>query len=348
MKKIIVFMICIAVLFVVAACARVQPEQPAPAQPAPAQPAPAQPAPAQPAEEIVIKFGHVLAPTHPYQIGAEKFKELLEANAPQPVRVEIFHSAQIGNEREMIEGLQLGTIEMAIAPGPLVGFEPMMGVLDLPFIFRDREHAHRVLDGEIGAELAKNLPNVGLRLLAYWENGFRQITNNIRPIYTPADLDGVRLRLPENRIYVAHFNQQGASVVTIPFGEVFTALQQGVIDGQENSLAIAVTNKLYEVQEYLSLTNHVYGPAQVLISEIFWQKLSPEMQEAVREAAEEARDFQRQALADKEQEYLEELKRNGMVVNEADVEAFRNNVGPVWDAHRAEFEGLLERILETE
>lgn len=294
--------------------------------------------------EIVLQFGHVLAPTHPYQLGAEKFKEVLEEIAPQPVRVEIFDSAQLGSERDMTEGLQLGTLDIAIAPGTIASFEPQMGVLDLPYIFRDREHAYKVLDGEIGAELAANLPNMDLRLLAYWENGFRQVTNSSKPIYTPDDLNGVRLRVPENGIYVDTFNAWGANVTSMAFGELYTALQQRTVDGQENPLAIIYTNKFFETQEYISLTNHFYGPAQVIISEATWSKLSTEMQEAVQQAANEARDYQRKLLAEKDAEYLQRLKEEGMQVNEVDVDAFREAAQPIWEQYRDRFGDIIDQI----
>ncbi|MCK6207055.1 DctP family TRAP transporter solute-binding subunit [Bacillus infantis] len=299
-------------------------------------------------EKITIKFGHVLAPDHPYNLAAEKFKEALESNSPQEVQVEIFHSAQLGSERELTEGLQLGTVDIAIAPGTISSFEPKMGVLDLPYIFRDREHAYKVLDGEIGKELAADLPSSDLRLLSYWENGFRQITNSQKPINTPADVKGVKLRVPENGIYVDTFKEWGANVTTMAFGELYTALQQKAVDGQENPLALIYTNKFYEAQEYLSLTGHFYGPAQVIISEKKWKSLSPEMQEAVQSAADEARDFERQLLKDKDEEYLENLKAEGMKVNEVDVEAFQEASKPVWEKYSSEFGDLIDRIQAVE
>ncbi|MEK5270131.1 DctP family TRAP transporter solute-binding subunit [Aeribacillus sp. FSL K6-8394] len=295
-------------------------------------------------QPLVLKFGHVLAPDHPYQLGAEKFKEIVESNAPEPISVEIYHSAQLGSERDLTEGLQLGTIDLAIAPGTIANFEPAMKILDLPYIFRDKEHAYKVLDGEIGDQLASGLPEKNLRLLAYWENGFRHITNNIRPIYTPDDLEGIKIRVPENPTYVDTFNNWNANVNTMAFGELFTALQQKTVDGQENPLALIYTSKFYEAQKYLSLSGHFYGPAQLLISEITWNKLSPEMQEVVKKAAEEARDYQRQIVSEKEEEYLQKLKDEGMEVNEVDSEAFIESVKPVWEKYRGEFGDLIDQI----
>jgi tripartite ATP-independent transporter DctP family solute receptor len=300
------------------------------------------------AADLVLKFGHVLAPSHPYNLGAEKFKEVLEANAPEPVRVEVYHSSQLGNERDLTEGLQLGTVDIAIAPGTIGSFAPVQGVLDLPYLFRDRDHAYKVLDGEIGDELASDLPSKGLRLLAYWENGFRNVTNSVKPIEKPADLEGLKIRVPKNNTYVETFKEWGANVTTMAFGELYTALQQQTVDAQENPLAIIYTNKFYEAQKYLSLTHHFYGPAQVLISESTWGRLSPGMQEAVMNAAEEARDYERQLLKDKDAEYLANLKAEGMLINEVDRDAFVEAAKPVWEKYSDKFGDLIQRIREVE
>jgi len=295
----------------------------------------------------MLKFGHVLAPIHPYNLGAEQFKEILEINSPQPVKVEIFPSSQLGSERDMTEGMQLGTIDIAIVSGVIANFSPSMKVLYLPYIFRDREHAYKVLDGEIGKKLSSGLPSIGLRLLAYWENGFRQITNSKRPIYTPEDLEGIKIRVPENKVYLDSFAKWGANVITMSFGELYVALQQNTVDGQENSLAIIDTNKFYEVQKYLSLTKHFYCPAQVLISEITWKKLSPEMQKAVVKAAEEARDYERQLLLEKNSSYLADIKNHGMQVNEVDLDKFRNIAKPIWNKYEDELGVYIEAILNV-
>jgi len=294
---------------------------------------------------LTLKFAHVLAPTHPYQLGAEKFKAILEATAPSPVNVEIFHSAQLGSERELTEGMQLGTIDIAIVPGSIALFEPKMGVFDLPYIFTDREHARRVLDGEIGRATAANLPNNDLRLLAYWENGFRHVTNSQRPIVTPDDLRGLRIRVPENRFYEANFTAFGANTVTMAFGELYMALSQGTIDAQENPLAIIATNRFYEVQDFVSLTSHVYGPAHVLISEHTWNRLSPDMQQAIMNAALEAKVYQRRMLEEAEAEFISQIEASGTVINEVDQEAFRARASEVWEMFSAEFGDVIERIL---
>ena len=296
-------------------------------------------------EPLILKFGHVLAPSHPYHLGAEKFKEVLEKNAPSPVRVDIFPSSQLGSERDLTEGLQLGTIQVAIVPGTIALFEPKQGVFDMPFLFKDNEHAWRVFDGEIGEELAKDLPKKGLRLLSYWENGFRNITNNIRPINTPEDLRGIKIRVPENKGYLATFEAFGANVVTMSFGEVYTALQQGTIDAQENPLAIVVSNKIFEVQKYLSVTGHLYCPAQVIMSEKTWSSMSDEMKNAVMEAANEARDYERNVLSIQNSEYLEQLKKVMEVNVVEDVAPFREAAMQVWEEFDDQYGDLIDKII---
>ena len=296
-------------------------------------------------EILVLKFGHVLAPSHPYNLGAEKFKEILEESAPTPVRVDIFPSSQLGNERDLTEGLQLGTVQIAIVPGSIALFEPKMGVFDMPYLFNSNERAWEILDGEIGAEVAKDLPKKGLRLLAYWENGFRNITNSRRPIVTPADLKGIKIRVPENKGYLATFEAFGANVVTMAFGEVYTALQQKTIDAEENPLALIYTNKFNEVQKYLSLTKHSYCPAQLLISEQTWNSMAPEMQKAVQEAANEARDYERQLLKDSNDEYLRLLKEDMEVVEKPDIEAFKKLAQKVWEANDEQYGELIKKII---
>ena len=297
---------------------------------------------------LILKFGHVLAPDHPYQLGAEKFKEIIEENAPEPVTVEIYGSSELGSERDLTEGMQLGTVDMALVPGTINSFEPNLGVLDLPFIFRDREHAYKVLDGEIGQELAADLPSKDLRLLAYWENGFRHVTNSSKPINTPEDLAGLKIRVPENNVYVDTFNEWGANVTSMAFGELYTALQQKTIDAQENPIALIYTNKFHETQDYLSLTGHFYGPAHLIMSEQTWNSLSPEMQEVVTRAAEEARDYQRNLLLEKDEEYIKSLEEAGVQINEIDIEAFQKAAEPVWEKYEKQYGEMIERIQEVQ
>lgn len=283
-------------------------------------------------ETTTIRVGHVLAPTHPYTIGLEKFAELVAEKTDNKVKVEVFHSSQLGNERDMVEGLQLGTLEMAlVSTAPLSSFTDDFLVFDLPFMFKDTASARKVVDSEIGQKLLDSLESQKILGLAYWENGFRSVTNNKKPIMTPEDLKGLKIRTMESPVQMESFNALGSSATPMAFGELFTALQQNTIDGQENPLAIVSTSKFYEVQKYLSLTEHFYAPAPLLISQDFFNKLAPEVQTAIKEAAIEARDFERQTLDDMNKSILEEIKANGMEINEVDKAPFIEAVQPVYE-----------------
>jgi tripartite ATP-independent transporter DctP family solute receptor len=300
------------------------------------------------AEKISLKFGHVLAPTHPYNLGAQKFAEILKNNKDVNVDVEVFHSSQLGNERDLTEGLQLGTVDLALAPGTVSQFEPRMALFDLPYIFRDREHAYKVLDGPIGDELAKGQPARGLRLLAYWENGYRNVTNSRLPIEKPGDLKGLKIRVSENKVHVATFKAFGCNVTSMSFGEVFTALQQKTIDAQENPLAIIVSSKFYEAQPYVSLTEHLYTPAHLLISEARWRSFPENVRKAIQEAAIQARDYERQIVANGDQKYIADLKAANIRVNMVDkgpfVEVVKNTV---WKEFEKELGELRRRVIDT-
>lgn len=338
-KRLTVLVLMVCMLFTLAAC---QTAQVAPTGGSPSAP-PSSPAPA--AGTLTIKLGHSQVETHPYNLACMEFKKNLEANAPSPVTVELFPNCALGGEREMTEAVQLGSLEMCINAGTLATFERKLAIYDLPYLFVSRAHAYKVLDSEIGVEVASGLNNIGLHLLSYWENGFRQITNSVRPINKPEDLKGIKIRVPENAIYVESFKSWDANVTSMAWGEVFTALQQGTIDAQENSFAIAATNKLWEVQKYLSVTNHLYGVAPLLVGKPFYDGLAPEMQKAVQTAADFARDWERKYLENKDTDYIKEVEANGMTVNYADIDAFQASSAVVWDAHRSEFGDLIDRIV---
>ena len=298
-------------------------------------------------EPIVIRFGHIQNEQNAFHLAALQFKEYVEANAPVPTTVEIYPNGELGGERELAEALQLGSVELAIAPGAIASFAPEMAVIGLPCMFSSRDQAYAVLDGSVGEKLAAGLPDKGLRLLSYWENGFRQITNSKHPINTPDDLKGIKIRTPENPVYINTFSAWGANVTAMAWSEVFTSLQMGAIDAQENALSIAVTNSLWEVQDYISLTNHVYEAAHLLMSESFWQSLSPEMQEVIQAGADYARDWERQYLIEKDEEYLDTLTSNGMKANEVDVEAFVAASTPLWDSYRDEYGAYIDEMIEV-
>jgi tripartite ATP-independent transporter DctP family solute receptor len=266
------------------------------------------------------------------------------------VSIQIHHSRQLGDERQVVEGLQLGTVQLTVtSTGPLGGFVPDMNVLDLPFLFRDSAHAYKVLDGDIGRGLLDKFEAVGIKGLAFWENGFRHVTTSRKAVERPADLKGLKIRVMENRVHQAAFRQLGADATPMAWGEVFTSLQQGLLDAQENPIPIVSTFKLYEVQKYLALTAHVYSPAPVLLSKKMWDRMPPDIKKVLLDTAIEVARVQRQLNRTQEQKQLGELKTKGMVIiEEPDRAAFREAMKPVFEQYQGQFgKDLVQRIVNT-
>jgi tripartite ATP-independent transporter DctP family solute receptor len=295
--------------------------------------------------QTVIKAGHGAQAGHPTQFGLLKFGELVAAKTGGKVKVEVYPDRQLGEEREMVEGLQLGTVDMAVvSTGPLAAFVPQTGVLDLPFLFKNSDHAYKVLDGEVGQDLLKRMDAKSIIGLAWWENGWRHLTTK-KSIKAPDDLKGVKLRTMQNPVHIAAFKEIGAAPIPMAWGEVFTSLGQGVIDAQENPVTVIYTNSLWEVQKYLTLTGHVYGPHVVMFSKAVWDKLPADQQKAVREAVVEATAFQRETSQKLEREQLEELKKKGMVVETVDMAPFREATAKIATSQKNVDQDMLKKIV---
>lgn len=276
-------------------------------------------------QTVNIKLAHNgnTNPDDPQNVGVDAFKEMVEERSNGSISVQIYPAGQLGDARTIVEGIQLGTIEMGdVENGPMGGFVPEAMLWDLPFIFRDIEHAHKVLDGEIGQSVQEEYLEAGIRHLAYNDGGFRYFTNDQRPIHTMDDLEGLKIRVMESEVMVDTLNAFGASAVPMSFGELYTALQQGVVDGQENPMNLIYSQRFYEVQDYLSLSGHFYYPRQYIASNEWWQSLNDEHQEIIAEAAIEASNIQRDSLADYEIEMRKVLEEHGMEINEVEKEAF--------------------------
>lgn len=298
---------------------------------------------------INLKVGHVLAPTHPYHLGLTKFSELVSEKTGGKVKVDVFPSSQLGNEREMIEALQMGTLDMTlVSTAPLAGFSNKFLVFDLPFIFQTREQAYKVVDGPIGTDIMQSLQQNGIVGLGYWENGFRNLTNSKRPVVKPEDAKGLKIRTMENKIHMASFKAVGADPTPMAFGELYTALQQKTVDGQENPLAIIYTSKFYEVQKYLSMTGHFYAASPLLVSKAVWDKLPADAQKALQEAAIEARDYERGLIQESDQKLLDEVKKLGMEVAEVDKAEWIKAMEPVYQEYEPQIgKDLIEQIKNT-
>lgn len=269
--------------------------------------------------KTVLRLGTDTAPDTPESRGAQKLAELVKEKSKDTVEIQVYENAKLGAMRDRNESMRMGTVDMGTSSvGFLSGYEPLMGIFDLPYLYQDKAHEMRVFDGPIGQEIDQKLQAEGLRVLCYFDAGSRQITNNRRPIRTPADLRGLRLRVPQSEASIEGFKALGATPTPLPFGEVYTALQQGVAEGQENPISLVFHNKFYEVQKFLSLTNHQLFIQVLLISEKTWRKLSPDQQQLIMEAAQEAQTYERDLVTREEVELLTHLKEKSMQINEVD------------------------------
>lgn len=302
-----------------------------------------------PLAAIDIKVAHVVNEQDAFHIAAVKFKELTEKYTNGQVKITIFPNAVLGDERTLLERMKMGIVDAGvITSGPFVNFVPQFGVVDMPFLFRDPDHAYKVLDGKIGDKLFADLESQGWKGLAWAERGFRNLTNNKRPVNKPEDVVGLKIRLMQNPIYVDSFKALGANAVPMAWTEALTALQQKTIDGQENPLNVIVAFKLYESQKYLALTRHAYAPAPIIMSLITWKKLTPDQQQAVVKAAREAAQFERDYDNRNEATWLKELESKGMVITRPDLAAFLKAVQPVYNSYANKFgKDLLDSILNT-
>jgi tripartite ATP-independent transporter DctP family solute receptor len=294
----------------------------------------------------VIRVGHTLTDDSHYGVGLKKFADLVKAKSNGTLEVQVFGNSKLGNERDLIEGISLGTVEMALSStGPLPNFSKKFMVFDLPFIVQDREKFYPILDGKTGQEMLDSLSAKGIKGMVFFENGFRHLTNSKRPVNTPSDVEGLKIRVMENPVHLETFRVLGANPSPMPFGELFTAMQQKTMDGQENPLLIIKTSKFYEVQKHLALTGHFYSPAVLMINDKFYKGLTPEQQKALMDAAKEARDFERKFIADSEKQIVDELKKNGMEVTTPDKAVFQKATEAVYKKFEAEIgKDLIEQI----
>ncbi|WP_306754522.1 TRAP transporter substrate-binding protein [Paracoccus actinidiae] len=304
---------------------------------------------AAPAAAQEIKIGYALAEESHYGAGAKAFEESLKNSLGDQFTFRHFPSSGLGGEREVLEGLQLGTVEMTIASdGTLSNFVPEVGVLGIPFLLRDKDHARAVLDGEIGDEMLAKFENAGLHALAWGEQGFRHITSNRGPIETPADLEGLKIRTMENPVHIEAFRALGAAPTPMAWPEVIGALQQGAIDGQENPLSVIVSAKLNEVQKNLTLDGHVYSSTIILISPSLWGNLDDEQKAAFEKAADDAVVAMRAYVDEVDASGVAQMQEAGMTVNELSAEqkaAFREALAERYKAYEAQFgKELMDRI----
>jgi len=241
------------------------------------------------ASQYVIKFSHVVSPNTPKGKAADYFAKRVKELSHGKIEVKVYPNAQLCGDKVVLRKMKFGAVEMA-APSfsKFTGFVPQLALFDLPFLFNDDNHLHKVLDGEVGQKLLKMVDDKGYVALAYWDNGFKQLSDNQRPLIKPSDAKGLKFRVMSSKVLMAQFKALGATPVALPFSEVYSALQQGVVDGQENTISNIYTKKFYEVQKYMTMSNHGYLGYMVVVSKRFWKKLPKDLQAVVKQAMKEA------------------------------------------------------------
>lgn len=283
--------------------------------------------------------------------GLEYFEKIVEQRSGGHIQVKLFHSAQLGDDLQAVSSLQAGTLEMtAPSTSPLVGMLPEFAVFDLPFLFPTAEVADRVLDGEIGQKILADASGKGLVAIGWAENGYRQLTNSHKAVHSPNDLAGLKIRTMQNPIHIDIWRTLGANPTPMSFAELFTALEQGVVDGQENPWITISASRFNEVQTYASETNHVYTPFITLVSERFWSKLPADYQKLVVEAAQDMAVYQRQVSRSLNDQLKAELKAAGMNISELSpeqVKVFQTRLQPVYEKWKEQIGAeLLASILK--
>jgi len=307
---------------------------------------------AQSGDKIVIKIGYGTA-GGPIHEGALELKKRLQA-ANSRLDVQVFPGGALGSEGEIIGQLQTGMTDMLMTTtGPLGQQNPIYYVLETPYIFINYAQVDKVLDGPAGAKLLKGLDAKGLVGLAFWENGFREMTNNARPIKAPADLKGLKMRTQQNRLHMKYFSDLGANPTPLPFTEIYNSLATKMVDGQENPLSLIATNKFYEQQKYVSLTDHVYSSVPVYYSKSRWDKLPPDVQKLVKDTVYDMRLWQRKLGRDQQKAYVSEISKKSEVIELTDAEkaAFQKAAEPAFEwakkEYGAAYETTLKEVLEA-
>ena len=282
--------------------------------------------------QTTLKMNISIPQSSHYGVAIDTFAREVEARTAGRYKIQNFYSGALGAERESIEAIQLGTLDLTMtSTGPLPNFVPEVAILDIPFLFRDYAHARGVLDGPIGQDLLAKFPAKGIQALAWGENGFRHMTNSKRPVNAPDDLKGLKMRTMENPVHIQAYKAFGIIPTPMAFTEVFTALQQGTVDGQENPVSVITSAKLDQVQKYMTLTGHVYSPALILMSKAQWDKLSAADKQAFADAAKEAVKANRARIDDDERKAVADLRSKGMtIVETVDKSKFQAALAPTY------------------
>jgi TRAP-type transport system periplasmic protein len=297
--------------------------------------------PASAQYKATMRLASALPMDHPYMVGAQKFADLITERTKGRIVIKLYPSNQLGKgEREMTEGIQQGAIDLLVtSTGPLGGFSPSINILDFPFLFRNVNHVDLVLDGPIGRKLLDDFEKAQIKALSFWENGFRHLTNSKVAVRNVVDAKGLKIRTMENKIHLSAWKDAGLNPTPMAWGEVFTALQQRVIDGQENPIAVFYSSKFWDAgQKYFSLTSHVYSPAPFIMSKKTFDAMPKEDQALFLKTSYEVGKFQRKVNRDAEEAKLKEIAAKGVtVIQDVDRESFKKAMGPTYEAFSSQF-----------
>lgn len=299
------------------------------------------------AADVVLKISTTVSGDHPENVGAREIERLVEERSGGAIDVRIFTDSQLGSQREMVEQLRNGTLEMTwVTTGFFGSWAPVLNTLEVGYLFDGGEHASRVFEGPLGDEVAELVEQQGVKHLGWFEAGTRHITNSVRPINTPEDLVGMKLRTPTAKYHLATLEAMGASPTPMAFGELYAAMEQGVVDGQENPLSNIFNAAFYEVNDNLALTGHLHLTHMVLYSQQLWDQLSPEHQKIIQDAVTESQKVQRDKVASDEASLLKTLEEKGMKVTRPDPAPFVEKVQPLREQAIAEYGEQAERWLK--
>ena len=300
------------------------------------------------AADKTIRVASVTGPSHHHNVSLRWFADQVAAR-DAGLKIEVLDGAQLGGERDYIEGMMLGSIQMAqVSTAPVSGFIPEFDLFSLPYLIRDTDHFKAVVAGPVGDKFNELADARGLKILAWFDNGYRNVFNKVRPIVTPDDMDGLKIRVMESPLMVNTVNAMGGSATPMSYSELYTALEQGVLDGGENAAGNVLNDRFYEVSNYLSMTQHFRPPGVVAISKATWDGLTEEQQKVLIEEGARLQDYEIALTAEVGAKALEELKAKGMKVNDADVEAFRARMGPVYEDFKSKHGAdLLEAVQNT-
>ena len=289
--------------------------------------------------QTILKIGYATNKESHYGVGSTVFCDEVEKGTQGRYKCQQFPSSALGGEREQIEAVQLGTQDLVnTSTGPVGNFVPEVKIVDIPFLFRDYDHARKVMDGPIGQDILTKFPSKGIIALGWTENGFRHMTNSKRDIVKPGDAAGLKMRTMENKVHMDGYRTFGILPTPMAFPELFGALQQGTVDGQENPIPVILASKFSQVQKHLSLTGHVYSPALLLLSPKTWNKLTDADKKVFQDAAKKAGAAQRKKVNDDENTGIAQLEKEGMTVTKVvDGQAFRDALRPAYLAYAKEF-----------